>query len=121
MAKTENQLRCRICLFGLKCFPNDILITPCNCNENFAYVHSSCISRWVEVTGHEFCHVCKLKFIMTKRQKSFCEWLHDQNQEREELKSALIVLLYSAFQLLFVLYVCTKLQELGKFYYLIVK
>lgn len=114
MAKTENQLRCRICLFGEKCFSNDILITPCNCKEKFAYVHPSCISLWIQITGYEFCDVCKLKFIMNKRQKSFCEWLHEQNQEREKLKLASAFLLYSAFQSLFVLYVCTKLQELGK-------
>lgn len=118
--QADDDMECRICLFGPKTSSisgnsTANLITPCNCQGKFAYVHQSCISRWVEITGHEFCDICRLKFIMTKKRKSFFEWLHEEFQDGKELALALTVLLYSSFQLLFTVYICIKLQTLCKF------
>ena len=115
----DDNMECRICLFGPKSSlingnSTANLITPCNCQGKFAYVHQSCISRWVEITGHEFCDICRLKFIMTKKRKSFSNWLHEEFQDGKELGLALTVLLYSSFQLLFTVYICIKLQTLCK-------
>jgi len=71
--------RCRICL------RRDQLIMSCNCKKDFAFVHKYCLSRWLELTGHQFCDLCQFRFIMKREQKSYKSWLFEHSEQMETL------------------------------------
>ncbi len=75
----QNQNRCRICLSG------GSLIIPCDCVANFAFVHSDCLENWLEMTAHQFCDICRFKYIMNRKKKSWIECIKEQTQKTEEL------------------------------------
>ncbi|RWS08728.1 E3 ubiquitin-protein ligase MARCH3-like isoform X3 [Dinothrombium tinctorium] len=72
--------RCRICLKA-----DDDLIVPCNCKVNFAFVHTKCLSQWLEATLDDACDICKFKFICNKEPKSFKQWLMSEEDERSDI------------------------------------
>ncbi len=69
-----NELSCRICC---KSGTTSTLITPCNCQGDYAYVHPSCLSEWLEATCHVSCDICRFTFIVNRRKKGICDWLRE--------------------------------------------
>ncbi len=75
----QNENKCRICLSGCS------LIIPCDCVANFAFVHSNCLENWLEMTDHQFCDICRFKYIMNRKKKSWIHCIKEQTQQTEEL------------------------------------
>ncbi|KAJ8946194.1 hypothetical protein NQ314_008946 [Rhamnusium bicolor] len=74
---------CRICHTNTV---NESLISPCNCKGSLAYVHLSCLERWLNQSSRRHCELCMYQFnaIETKRYK-LCEgimlWIrHPRNR-----------------------------------------
>ena len=57
--KHPEDLRCRICLLN---DGNESLISPCKCKGTIAYVHLSCLERWLNVNGRHTCELCQYEF-----------------------------------------------------------
>ncbi|XP_074603029.1 E3 ubiquitin-protein ligase MARCHF4-like [Brevipalpus obovatus] len=71
-----NHATCRICF---KSADYGSLITPCFCRGVFAYVHSSCLSDWIEESGLEKCDICQFDYVLSKTPKSVVQWLADED------------------------------------------
>lgn len=57
---------CRICQTHSS---QEILISPCNCKGTLAYVHLSCLERWLNQASRSYCELCMFHFnsIQTQR------------------------------------------------------
>ncbi|CAH1981945.1 unnamed protein product [Acanthoscelides obtectus] len=85
-------LVCRICHTNTV---NEGLISPCNCKGSLAYVHLSCLERWLNQSSRSYCELCMYRYsaIETKRYK-LCEgirlWIkHPRNMR--QFKSDLVI------------------------------
>ncbi|XP_018570958.1 E3 ubiquitin-protein ligase MARCH2-like [Anoplophora glabripennis] len=85
-------ISCRICHTNTV---NEGLISPCNCKGSLAYVHLSCLERWLNQSSRSYCELCLYQYnaTSTKRYK-LCEgfWLwigHPRN--RMHFKSDLLI------------------------------
>lgn len=46
-------------IFCRVCYKKDgVLIQPCNCKGSMAYIHSSCLGRWLENSLNHECEIC---------------------------------------------------------------
>ncbi|KAF2895059.1 hypothetical protein ILUMI_11116 [Ignelater luminosus] len=61
-----NSTVCRICHTNT---PNENLISPCNCKGSLAYVHLSCLERWLNQSSRNYCELCMYHYnaIQTQR------------------------------------------------------
>lgn len=114
---TGNTDACRICLrgpidagIGSKSEP---LIAPCNCRDIFAHVHASCLAQWLEATGHQFCDICRFKFIAVSEKKSLMDWFKEEEEGTDFFLVAVCFLL-----LMFIILVAfvTFYVSLGRFF-----
>ncbi|CAH1163754.1 unnamed protein product [Phaedon cochleariae] len=57
---------CRICHTNTV---NEALISPCNCKGSLAYVHLSCLERWLNQSSRSYCELCMFRYssVQTKR------------------------------------------------------
>lgn len=57
---------CRICQTSSV---QENLISPCNCKGTLAYVHLTCLERWLNQTSRNYCELCMYQFnaIQTQR------------------------------------------------------
>jgi E3 ubiquitin-protein ligase DOA10 len=55
----EHETVCRICRMPAE--PDNPLYHPCRCSGSIRYVHSSCLSLWLERSKHDSCEVCDLR------------------------------------------------------------
>lgn len=57
---------CRICQTNTA---NEILISPCYCKGSMAYVHLSCLEKWLNQSSRSYCELCKYQYnaVETKR------------------------------------------------------
>lgn len=83
---------CRICHTNTV---NEGLISPCNCKGSLAYVHLSCLERWLNQSSRSYCELCLYQYnaTATKRYK-LCEgirlWIgHPRN--RTHFRSDLLI------------------------------
>lgn len=51
---------CRICQTTSA---SEILISPCNCKGTLAYIHLSCLERWLNQSGRNYCELCSFRFV----------------------------------------------------------
>ena len=58
---------CRIC--HCESEPDMPLISPCACAGSLAYVHQSCLQRWIKSSDTKKCELCKYEFIMESKMK----------------------------------------------------
>lgn len=65
-ASSATSLACRICHTGTS---RERLISPCHCKGSLAYVHLSCLERWLNQAGRSDCELCMYKYeaIQTMR------------------------------------------------------
>lgn len=87
---------CRICHTNTV---NEGLISPCNCKGTLAYVHLSCLERWLNESSRNYCELCMYRFtaIASKRYK-LCEgiklWIrHPRNRSHVQSDLLIAVLL----------------------------
>lgn len=61
---------CRICQANTA---HENLISPCNCKGSLAYVHLSCLERWLNQSSRNYCELCMYQFsaVQTQRYKLF--------------------------------------------------
>ncbi|KAG5884985.1 hypothetical protein JTB14_028185 [Gonioctena quinquepunctata] len=85
-------IACRICHTNTV---NEALISPCNCKGTLAYVHLSCLERWLNQSSRSYCELCMYRYssIETKRYR-LCEgirlWMgHPRN--RGHVRSDLLI------------------------------
>ncbi|KAJ8945748.1 hypothetical protein NQ318_012070 [Aromia moschata] len=85
-------IACRICHTTT---PNECLISPCNCKGSLAYVHLSCLERWLNQSSRSYCELCMYQYnaVETKRYR-LCEglklWMrHPRN--RRHVRSDLLI------------------------------
>lgn len=92
---------CRICHTNTV---NENLISPCNCKGSLAYVHLSCLERWLNQSSRSYCELCLYQYTATatKRYK-LCEgirlWIgHPRNRThfRSDFLIAAILTLVTA-------------------------
>ncbi|KAL1132392.1 hypothetical protein AAG570_010347 [Ranatra chinensis] len=50
---------CRICQTSKS---REDLISPCNCKGTLGKVHLSCLERWLNMCGREYCELCHFQF-----------------------------------------------------------
>lgn len=57
---------CRICQTNTA---QECLISPCHCKGSLAYVHLSCLERWLNQSSRSYCELCMFQFnaIQTQR------------------------------------------------------
>ncbi|KAF7280973.1 E3 ubiquitin-protein ligase MARCHF2-like [Rhynchophorus ferrugineus] len=57
---------CRICQASAS---SEQLISPCHCKGTLAYIHLSCLERWLNESSRNYCELCKFRFnaIQTQR------------------------------------------------------
>lgn len=85
---------CRICQTNTA---NEVLISPCHCKGSMAYVHLSCLERWLNQSSRSYCELCKYQYNAVETQRyGLCEglWLwmrHPRN--RTHLQSDLLIAL----------------------------
>ncbi|XP_044735741.1 E3 ubiquitin-protein ligase MARCHF2-like [Chrysoperla carnea] len=83
---------CRICQSNT-C--RERLISPCNCKGTLAYVHLSCLERWLNQSSRSYCELCLFQFNSVLSQRySLCEslrlWVrHPRN--RHNLQSDILI------------------------------
>lgn len=88
---------CRICHTNTV---NECLISPCNCKGTLAYVHLSCLERWLNESSRNYCELCMYRFeaTSTKRYK-LCEglklWIRHPRNRNHVRSDFLIALLLS--------------------------
>ena len=58
-------MTCRICLEE-----NGTFVHPCSCKGEVGNVHSECLTRWVEESGHKYCEICRTEY--NKQDKLSC-------------------------------------------------
>ncbi|XP_063241120.1 E3 ubiquitin-protein ligase MARCHF3-like [Bacillus rossius redtenbacheri] len=54
----SQSLCCRICL-GLS---EESLLSPCQCVGSLAFVHRSCLEKWLSSSGRDYCELCGHKY-----------------------------------------------------------
>ncbi|XP_034939279.1 E3 ubiquitin-protein ligase MARCHF3-like isoform X2 [Chelonus insularis] len=84
---------CRICHHANGI--NEALISPCSCKGSLAYVHISCLERWLNQTCRNHCELCSYRFnvIETPRyrwRESLRIWMN-YPPNRQHAQSDLIV------------------------------
>ncbi|XP_019762306.1 E3 ubiquitin-protein ligase MARCHF3 [Dendroctonus ponderosae] len=83
---------CRICQTVASGEP---LISPCNCKGTLAYIHLSCLERWLNQSGRNFCELCNFRYDAIETQRySLCQsirlWIcHPRN--RRHIRSDFII------------------------------
>ncbi|KAE8751979.1 hypothetical protein FOCC_FOCC001142, partial [Frankliniella occidentalis] len=60
---------CRICQNSSSL---ERLISPCNCKGSLAYVHLSCLERWLNQSGRTYCELCQYQFSAVQTQRYSC-------------------------------------------------
>lgn len=74
---------CRICHTNTI---NEGLISPCNCKGSLAYVHLSCLERWLNQSSRSYCELCLYQYNATSTKRyRLCEgirlWIgHPRNR-----------------------------------------
>ncbi|KAJ8925907.1 hypothetical protein NQ315_009759 [Exocentrus adspersus] len=94
-------ITCRICHTNT---PNEALISPCDCKGSLAYVHLSCLERWLNQSSRNYCELCLYHYnaTATKRYR-LCEgmrlWIrHPRNRIhfRSDMLIAIVLTLVTA-------------------------
>lgn len=87
---------CRICQTNTA---NEVLISPCRCKGSMAYVHLSCLERWLNQSSRSYCELCKYQYNAIETQRyGFCEalWLwinHPRNRTHVQSDFLIVILL----------------------------
>lgn len=87
---------CRICQTNTA---NEVLISPCHCKGSMAYVHLSCLERWLNQSSRSYCELCKYQYSAIETQRyGFCEglWLwirHPRNRTHVQSDFLIAILL----------------------------
>ncbi|XP_050301788.1 E3 ubiquitin-protein ligase MARCHF3-like [Anthonomus grandis grandis] len=83
---------CRICQTNSA---TEHLISPCNCKGTLAYIHLTCLERWLNQSGRNFCELCHFRYEAVQTQRyGLCEglriWIcHPRN--RTHIRSDLVI------------------------------
>ncbi|KAK0175542.1 hypothetical protein PV327_009285 [Microctonus hyperodae] len=59
---------CRICHEGNN---NEELVDPCECSGTVAFVHVSCLEKWLATSNTRHCDLCNYEFTIEKKNKLF--------------------------------------------------
>ena len=78
---------CRICL---KKDTNSQLLRLCNCKGIFAYCHSKCVARWIEMTNIGQCDLCLFKYRTKTSRKGFLDWLKEEEEETIDITFVIV-------------------------------
>ncbi|KAG7210542.1 hypothetical protein KM043_012062 [Ampulex compressa] len=98
---------CRICHTNTSKEP---LVSPCRCKGTLAYVHLSCLERWLNQSCHTYCELCRYHFnaVETPRYRwpeSLRIWIsHPRN--RRNVRSDLLILTLLSFVTMGLIAVC---------------
>ena len=69
-----DDMRCRYCFGGaLGWIVKEQLISPCWCCGSLAYVHRSCLEKWLTRKKQTHCDLCKYEFITKMKYKTLGE------------------------------------------------
>ena len=69
-----NDMKCRYCFGGaLGWIVKESLISPCWCSGSLAYVHRSCLEKWLTTKKQTNCDLCKYEFITKMKYKPLKE------------------------------------------------
>lgn len=88
---------CRICHTNTV---NEGLISPCNCKGTLAYVHLSCLERWLNESSRNYCELCMYRFEATQKKRyKLCEglklWIRHPRNRNHIRSDFLIAILLS--------------------------
>lgn len=66
---STTSITCRICHTGAS---RERLISPCHCKGSLAYVHLSCLERWLNQAGRSDCELCMYKYEAVSTMRYTC-------------------------------------------------
>ncbi|CAB3410554.1 unnamed protein product [Caenorhabditis bovis] len=72
---------CRICMCGETSIPylgkeaGEPLISPCCCSGTMGLYHRSCLEHWLTLTKTKQCEICKFRFQIEQKPRSFFQYL----------------------------------------------
>ncbi|XP_065167197.1 E3 ubiquitin-protein ligase MARCHF3-like [Atheta coriaria] len=95
---TIGSMVCRICQTNSG---QELLISPCHCKGSMAYVHLSCLERWLNQASRCYCELCMYQFnaVQTKRY-GLCQglkmWMRHPRNRAHIQSDLLIALLLTA-------------------------
>lgn len=98
---------CRICQTTSA---SEILISPCNCKGTLAYIHLSCLERWLNQSGRNYCELCSFRYDAVQTQRyGLCEsvrlWIcHPRN--RRHIRSDFIIAILLTLVTSGLLFIC---------------
>lgn len=92
VCNTIGSTLCRICQTNTV---NEDLISPCNCKGSLAYVHYSCLERWLNQSCRNYCELCMYQYEVIETQRySLCEaillWIRHP-ASRTQLQTDLLI------------------------------
>ncbi|XP_063241384.1 E3 ubiquitin-protein ligase MARCHF3-like [Bacillus rossius redtenbacheri] len=65
----SQSLCCRICLGQSE----EALLSPCHCVGTLAFVHRSCLEKWLSIAGRDYCELCGHKYrVLREHLYSMC-------------------------------------------------
>ena len=102
-----DQAACRICL---KQTANGPLLRPCKCKGIFAYCHSKCLARWIEVTNIGQCDLCHYKYHTETHKKGILEWLKEDEEEAIDIT---LVIVFTMF-VVYIIFIANILSKTAK-------
>lgn len=74
ISNDDDAMKCRYCFGGPSGWVfKRALISPCWCSGSLAYVHRSCLERWLTIRKHSSCDLCKYHFVTKRIYKSMKE------------------------------------------------
>lgn len=83
---------CRICQNNTA---RERLISPCNCKGSLAYVHKSCLEKWLNLTSRTYCELCLYQFnSIVRRRYGLCQSLRlwiQLPRNRHNLQSDILI------------------------------
>lgn len=79
----EEDLLCRICYDDSS---QEILVVPCNCKGTMAFVHKSCLERWLAESNSSVCELCHFRYITERATRytaseAICKWLRNTDED----------------------------------------
>ncbi|CAG9770645.1 unnamed protein product [Ceutorhynchus assimilis] len=98
---------CRICQTNT---PNERLISPCNCKGTLAFIHLSCLERWLNQSGRNFCELCNFRYEAIETQRyGLCESLRlwiCHPRHRHHIRSDFVIAILLSLVTSGLLFVC---------------
>lgn len=63
ISKPREEPICRICRLNSE-KAREKLISPCSCKGTLAYIHRTCLEKWLKRSGTTYCELCRFNYTI---------------------------------------------------------